>query len=305
MIKKKIKIITPYFGEKWPIWFDAYMLSVSKNENIHWYIPTDCTIPKRYPKNIQFKQTKLNTLFGEINNLFEIKLPINIRKFCDLKPAYGEIFKEEIKAYDFWGFSDLDIIWGNIEAFIDDEKLNKFDIITSREKNIAGHFTLLRNTNKINKLYQKIPNYKKLFEKENFQWFDEFHFNNYIKKNIKNIKIYWEKNLLNVENNIDSHQEFHLDRWSWNFGELNNIKSGKKIMYLHFINWKNSLKKSEVIFDEEPRSFIISYNKLHFKQHHSVQIVFNRIKNLIFGYWVRERIRSLKENNRIIRKIGL
>ena len=25
---------------------------------------------------------------------FEIKLPINIRKFCDLKPAYGEIFKE-------------------------------------------------------------------------------------------------------------------------------------------------------------------------------------------------------------------
>jgi hypothetical protein len=257
----------------------------------------------KYPKNIRFKQTSLSILFEEINNLFDIELPLNVRKICDLKPAYGEIFEEEIVKYDFWGFADLDIIWGNIESFIDDNRLNKFDILTSRKKNIAGHFTLLRNTKKINKIYRKIPDYKKIFEKENFQWFDEFYFNNHIKKNIKNLKIYWEENLLNVENNIDSHQEFHLDRWSWNFGELNNNKSGKKIMYLHFINWKNSLKKSEVIFDEEPKFFIISYYKLHFNQHHLVQIAFNRLKNLVFGYWVKEKIRNFKKNNFIIRKL--
>ena len=85
-----------------------------------------------------------------------------------LKPAYGEIFKEDIKIYDFWGFADLDIIWGSIESFIDDNKLNRFDILTSREKNIAGHFTLLRNTNKINKLYKKVPDYKTFFEKKSF-----------------------------------------------------------------------------------------------------------------------------------------
>tara|TARA_B110000444_G_C18849376_1_gene604316 strand:- start:3644 stop:4408 length:765 start_codon:yes stop_codon:yes gene_type:complete len=229
----------------------------------------------------------LSILFEEINNLLNVKLPINVRKICDLKPAYGEIFKEEIEKYDFWGFADLDIIWGNIESFIDDNKLNKFDIITSRKKNIAGHFTLLRNTNKINKLYKKIPDYKKIFKKEKFQWFDEFYFNNYIKDNIKDIKIYWEKNLLNVEKNIDSQQDYHLDRWSWNFGGLNNNKSGEEIMYLHFINWKKYLKFNEVQFNKNVDSFLISYNKIHFKKHSKIQIFFNKIKNFFFGFWIR------------------
>ena len=76
-------------------------------------------------------------------------------------------------------------------------------------------------------------------------------------------------------------------------------------MYLHFINWKNSLIKSEVIFDKRVKSFIISYNKIHFKQHYLVKKIFNRIKNLFFGYWIKEKIRNFKINNYVIRKIGL
>jgi hypothetical protein len=35
--------------------------------------------------------------------------------------AYGEIFANELHEYDFWGFSDIDLIWGNIRNFYTEE----------------------------------------------------------------------------------------------------------------------------------------------------------------------------------------
>lgn len=180
--------------------------------------------------------------------------------------------------------------------------MNELDIFTSREKNIAGHFTLCRNTNSINKLYKKVPGYKKLFVKDKFQWFDEFHFNNYIKNNTKYIKIYWDKNLLNVEKGIDSQQDYHLDRWSWIDGKLVNNKTKEQIMYLHFINWKKYLKFNEVKFIDRKDSFFISYNKIHFKKHSDTQIKINSLKNFFFGFWIRIYLKKkLKKFTRILK----
>lgn len=35
-------------------------------------------------------------------------------KLCDFKPAYGFLFPEIIKRYDFWGHGDIDVVYGNI-----------------------------------------------------------------------------------------------------------------------------------------------------------------------------------------------
>ena len=50
---KSIILIIPYFG-KWPVWFNAYLKSIEANQTINWLIPTDCNIPEKYPKNIEF-----------------------------------------------------------------------------------------------------------------------------------------------------------------------------------------------------------------------------------------------------------
>ena len=34
-------------------------------------------------------------------------------KLTDFKPAYGEIFQDYIIQYDFWGFTDIDLIYGD------------------------------------------------------------------------------------------------------------------------------------------------------------------------------------------------
>ncbi|MDP2685566.1 MAG: hypothetical protein Q8P20_11150, partial [bacterium] len=110
---KSILLIIPYFG-KWPIWFEAYLCSVARNPTVNWLCPTDCEIPNQYPKNITFLPFLLDDLNKYINNTVEAEVPLNPRKFCDLKPAYGDIFSDHIKSYDFWGFCDMDIVWGDI-----------------------------------------------------------------------------------------------------------------------------------------------------------------------------------------------
>ena len=107
------------------------------------------------------------------------------------------------------------------------------------------------------------------------------------------IRTYWPKNLLNVEKNIDSHQEFHLDRWFWNKGDLINSISEKKIMYLHFINWKKTILENQITYDDKINSFFISYNKIHFEEHIFIEIFINKIKNIFFGYWVKEKRRII------------
>ena len=59
-------------------------------------------------------------------------------KFCDFKPAYRYIFSEWIKNYNFWGYYDVDIIFGNIRIFMTNALLSEYDIISARHDYLTG-----------------------------------------------------------------------------------------------------------------------------------------------------------------------
>lgn len=298
---KSILLINPYFG-KWPIWFDAHLLSVAANPTIRWLCPTDCEIPKKHPANITFIPTTLALLNQHVNKIVQAEVPLNPRKFCDLKPAYAEIFAENIEEYDFWGICDMDIVWGDIRKFITNDILNEYDIISSRKENISGHFNLFRNTPKINSLYKHLPNYRILFEVPEFKWTDEVVLSNFIKTDpafkALGLKVYWPKILCNQENGRDSHQEYHLDKWLWKEGKMLELKNGKpinEVMYLHFINWKRTMEYCEVEYNDNPNQFYISYKGMHYNPHSGFAKMLNGIKNLFDGYHTREYRRIEKK----------
>lgn len=308
---KSILLILPYFG-KWPIWFEAHLLSIGKNPTINWLVVTDCEIPEYYPKNIKFVSTTLKELNAKVNTTVETTVPLTPRKFCDLKPAYGAIFNEYIEGYDFWGFCDMDIIWGDIRKFITNDILEKYDIISSRKEAISGHFNLFKNTESLTNFYKQIPNYKALFEVPEFKWFDEHVLTNFIKRNIADdkfiYKVYWSTILLNQEKGRDSHQEYHLDRWTWNNGKMLNTKTNEEVMYLHFINWKKTFKKVEIKFTDDIGNFYISYLGIHIQKHTNLEILLNKFKNLFNGYYKKEGRRIFKQKiksftKRVNRKI--
>jgi hypothetical protein len=302
---KPIILILPYFG-KWPIWFEAHLLSIAKNPTINWLIVTDCDLPTNYPENIKFVSISLAELNAKVNTIVETNVPLTPRKFCDLKPAYGAIFSEHIKEYDFWGFCDIDIIWGDIRKFITKKILEDYDIISSRKEAISGHFNLFKNTESLNNLYKQIPNYKTLFEAPEFKWFDEHVVTNFIKNNITDnafkYKVYWPTILLNQEKGKDSHQEYYLDRWMWKNGKMINTCTREEVMYLHFINWKKTMKRNEVFYDAENSEFYISYSSIHYQRHSLFEVLSKNFTNIFNGYYRKESSRTIKLKTKSITK---
>jgi hypothetical protein len=304
---KSIILILPYFG-KWPIWFEAHLVSIAKNPTINWLIVTDCVVPESYPSNIKFVNTTLQDLNKKVNKIVEANVPLTPRKFCDLKPAYGAIFNEYSSNYDFWGFCDMDIIWGDIRKFITKDILENYDIISSRKEAISGHFNLFRNTASLNNLYKQVSNYKELFEESKFKWFDEYVLTNFIKErlieNTFEYKVYWPTILLNQERGIDSRQEYYLNRWMWQNSKMINTKTNEEVMYLHFINWKKLMQNCEVIYNQNVDLFYVSYKNIHIEKYSYFTILLNTFINIFDGYYVRLWQYNRKNNNKkLIKKL--
>lgn len=299
---KRILLIVPYIG-KWPFWFDAYLISIARNPTINWLFITDCIIPTHYPKNAIFIETTRADFKIKIDDFFKTTIPLAPKKICDLRPAFGDLFSCYIEGYDFWGYCDMDIIWGNIRSFVTDDDLKEYDIISSRKKNTSGHFTIFKNNVKINSLYESIPEFRKKLGMVKLQRMDEDGLTRYLLDRLKNtsesdLNIKWDSILCNQERGRDSHQEYHLDKWLWKDGKMLELKDGEpinEVMYLHFINWKRTMKFSEVEYADQPKQFYISFKGMHYKPHSGFIKSLNRFKNQFDGYQIREYKRIKKK----------
>ncbi|CAB9510131.1 expressed unknown protein [Seminavis robusta] len=78
----------------------------------------------------------------------------------EYKPTFGHVFAEYLEEYSHWGYSDLDIVFGDLGRWITAEELNEFDIVTygfgdQNRVYLRGQFTFHKNTPKINQLWRK------------------------------------------------------------------------------------------------------------------------------------------------------
>lgn len=169
---KSIIYIVPYFG-KLPKNFQIWLNSCAFNSSINWIVFTNDRDKYLVPENVKMVYME----FDEIRKLIQSKYDFDICldrpwKLCDFKVAYGDIFADYIKEYDFWGHCDLDLIWGNIRKFINDDILNRYEKI-----GFQGHSTLYKNIDSVNFRYKTsiagIPDFKKIFESTKGYAFDE------------------------------------------------------------------------------------------------------------------------------------
>lgn len=151
---KSICYIIPYFG-RLPINFPLWLLSCKANPTINWIILTDDRTQYDYPQNVKVIYSSYEEIIGRIKANFNFDILIDRPWRLSLfKPAYGEIFQEELRGFDFWGYCDIDLMWGNIRAFYTDEVLSNFQRI-----GFLGHSTLYKNTVENNSIYRTIvPN---------------------------------------------------------------------------------------------------------------------------------------------------
>lgn len=156
---KKVFII-PYFG-KFPNYFQLVLNSCGKNLDFDWLIITDNKDKYDYPKNVHVIYKTFLELKNEIQSKFDFEISLEKpHKFCDFKPTYGYIFEEYIKEYDFWGYCDLDVIFGKLSNFITDSLLSKYEKLFT-----YGHMTLYKNNETSRKNFMEKLNGEEVYRK--------------------------------------------------------------------------------------------------------------------------------------------
>ena len=173
----KIALIIPYFTVYPPIWLNLNFYTCSKQSNIDFVYFTDCDeiiyLASKY-SNIICHKISFEDYCNNVSNRLGLAFhPQHAYKLCDLKPFYGFIHEDILKQYDFWGYGDNDLVYGNLEVLTSDNMLSSYDVITTMSERIAGHFAIFRNNEKYRTLGFKCPQWKEHLLLNEHVGFDE------------------------------------------------------------------------------------------------------------------------------------
>ncbi|KAL7527710.1 hypothetical protein ACHAXR_003223, partial [Thalassiosira sp. AJA248-18] len=187
---KRLAIVIPYLPSSdgaptFPPYFDLFAMSAAGSAADIDYLIFHCFIPpsllpnpNTLPSNVklfdlneannkQENECGMAKLFTRVtdqrqkDNLMKIPLHALIPRLSDqiidlpyilveYKPAFGHIFAEYLKEYSHWGYSDLDVVFGDMSRWIDEDEWNDYDIVTygfgDQDKlYLRGQFTFHRN----------------------------------------------------------------------------------------------------------------------------------------------------------------
>lgn len=172
--KYRICLIGIYIGEL-PDMITMWLMSCRYNPTIDFLVITDRKVKYQLPENVKNLVLSFEEIKQRIQKNFDFDIVLTRPyKLCDYRVCYGEVFHEYLKGYDFWGYCDFDVVWGDIRKFITNDIL---------EKNIRimphGHFTLIKNNDSCNALYRTLKredvwSYQQVFSVEETRAFDEW-----------------------------------------------------------------------------------------------------------------------------------
>lgn len=147
-MENKICILIPYFG-KFNNYFNLWAYSASKNDFIDFYIISDTCNKNKIPKykNIHFIESTLEEIKRKFSNFFGFQCRLEKPyKLCDFKPFYYILFPEITRKYEYWGFGDVDLIYGDL-ANLFPKNFNEYDVLFK-----YGHLMICKNNDLINNL---------------------------------------------------------------------------------------------------------------------------------------------------------
>ncbi len=234
---KKICLIQVWFG-KLPDYFKFHLQTCNNQKNIDFLFFTDQV------DDIAFQNKAANVKVKYINpeiyqDLLFKKLGIhvefdNFHKLCDHKVIYADIFSAYLLNYDYVGFYDIDILWGDLYNLLD-QFLNQ-EFISIGDKihfpGVRGPFCIWKNNPIYNILYRQINDYKSLLQKSNYQSLDETYLIKTLEQN--NISICDLGHLINFNSNGE------YNDYSFVKNKKLYINDEEKLL-LHFF-YKNDLK---------------------------------------------------------------
>ena len=166
-----IVLIFPYFGNL-PVQYGMWRASALRNPSVDFMFFTDADVEPA--QNIIVHRMEFNDFRLLIQNVLDFPIVLD-RPYilCDFKPVYGEALQSYIAKYDYWGYGDLDVVYGDIRGFLTDKVLAKYKYFLG-----YGHLTLYHNDSETNSYYKVIipgyQDYREALSTHKQTFFDEY-----------------------------------------------------------------------------------------------------------------------------------
>lgn len=217
----KTLFIRPFLG-KMPDYMDKYIANTEslKQYGFEWLIFND------KDKFIALIKEKLgidptHALEGNLYNPSEFR------------PAYGLIFEDYLKGYDFWGHTDHDVVYGRLDRFMSDEFLANTDIYGNDPDALCGPFSIYRNTPKVNILFTEHPEWREQFLSQKYYAFDELGMSDVCRKARDEGRIRFKSGFMQEHDKQRDHMPTpHIKMLA--DGALINTITNKEMMMFHF-----------------------------------------------------------------------
>lgn len=173
-MSNRVVILIPWYGP-YPSFFEYFLQGCKRNSNIlDIKIFTTNQWDKPLPQNIEIIHLEINELEALFFQKTNLKVNLDfVYKLCDFKPLYGKVFEDYVKNYDFWGYGDIDTIYGDLTNYLSDDLLNKYDVFSFREYLISGGFSIFKNIPELNELYSKSKDIETVCNSTKYMGFDE------------------------------------------------------------------------------------------------------------------------------------
>ena len=261
----------------YPWYFPYFLHSCRYNPTIDFLIFTDNTDANlELPANVEIIPYSIEQFKADATKTLGFDIAVESGyKLCDFKPAYGSIFSDYITDYDFWGYCDIDVIFGNIRAFMTHELLGEYDIISARHDYLTGCFALYRNNLYMRELFKQSKDYRKVFTNPRNFFFDETNFAfEAFEKGLHYSQIQTEVESmthvvrrLQEENKLKAYFEFQIvegfaGNMLWNKGQLIYRKEYEAMLY-HLVRFKRKYSEPVDLQRQIPEKFRIGKKKIY------------------------------------------
>lgn len=150
VVTLKKKFIINWFGEL-PPWMDQWMANME-------YLR-----PMGYDYEIF---TSLKNFEQRVRDKLGIEPCVmeGTGKPWDFRCALGVLYEDRLKDVDYWGTTDFDCVYGDIEKWMKDEDIAKYDIWSNHHSYVCGPWTLYKNTDVVNNIFKECPEWKEIME---------------------------------------------------------------------------------------------------------------------------------------------
>jgi len=252
-----IALLITYFG-KLPIWFPVTMRTMAANSTVDFYLFVDTNIDHLLPvpANIHFVRMTAEDFRKQASaklgyHLGQWDTPM---KLCDFRSALGHIFEDLLleKHFDYWGWCDVDLIFGDIRTFLTPNILKSHHIVASTKAHpVHGPFTIMRTG--LRYIYKQIPNIQANFMNPKWMALDEGNvrpgenIHDLVKELVEAGKVLaWHQKIAATDRLVSRRLPLNT-HLQWKGGKLIKFVPGEsplEIFYYHFQHSKDMVKQT-------------------------------------------------------------